>query len=65
MIEAIPYSPSLPIINLAMLPGGTGANYLECFKSDSEKGRELVACKWRRKLPSGIPPNHLIVIFAS
>jgi len=65
MIEQIKFNPQLKIENLDQLPRGRGLKYLECVKHDDEKGTTLIAHSWRRKLPVGIPPWHVVVNFSA
>jgi hypothetical protein len=49
MLEIIRYEPSLVIKNLASLPRGTGARYLEVITSHIQG--EYIAKKWHRRAP--------------
>ena len=62
--ETIPYSPTLPVVNLEQLPKGTGCRYLLAFRSDNEKGTVYVAKQWKRRLPKATAPHEVIISFA-
>ena len=55
--DIIPYSPSLKITNIAQLPRGTGAKYLEVL--DNGDGT-LIAVQWRRKGEQAAPGHKLV-----
>ena len=52
------------VLNLDAMARGTGAKYLECSAHfDTSTREQLIAYKWRRKLPAGIPPHHVMIAF--
>lgn len=61
-MEAIPYNPGMQITNLAQLPSGTGAKYLEVMEPH-EVGLPLVAVQWRNKKPRTLPKRHKLIEF--
>lgn len=61
--NVIPISAAGTIVNMDAMARGTGARYLECSLHENETGQTLIAYKWRRKLPIGIPSWHRIVDF--
>lgn len=63
-MKIIPYREASAICNLESLSRGAGARYMECTIHDNEQGQQLIAYKWRRKLPAGIPDWHIIINYA-
>jgi hypothetical protein len=58
----IAYNPGMQIANVASLPRGTGAKFLEVLEPH-EIGLPLIAVQWRRKKPSALPPRHHLIEF--
>lgn len=48
-MEVLKFDRSMPIANLAILPHGTGAKYLECIRSHNG---EFIAKQWRNEKPA-------------
>ena len=63
-MTVIPYNPGMQIANVAQLPRGTGAKYLEVMEPH-EAGLPLVAVQWRRTKPRSIEKRHHLIEFKS
>lgn len=67
LLQSIPYSPSLIILNINQLPKGTGCKYLLTILRDSavkgELRREYIAKAWKRKCPLAVALGETIIVF--
>lgn len=50
------------VVNIGQLPPGKNCQYLEVMHSHVPN--EIIAVRWRRKLPLSLDVNHFIVEFA-
>lgn len=58
----IPYNPGMQISNVAQLPTGSGAKYLEVLEPH-ETGLPLIAIGWRMVKPKTLPARHHLIEF--